>query len=308
MAGDDFVSFDLEVPTPEQMAKLRQQGVVLPGVSAASADPRNHSDFVDNRLNAVGYGIYLFGMHLYVDGVALPIHVPSEYIQLGAGPVAVGDPAIYPDRTQALAALAGKPAGSVAFYRSWGGLIVPTIFSPGSAPRTCATLQQAMADLGQQVSNELVALALSLIGARVFSAAYSRLMRAVTKWGQGPMSPSIRPKINAGDVGAKIGEQVKAMPKGKTAGIADGVSRAGLSQADAATAVGEASRVAFGKIGGTAKLPNGDVVVLPAKIGADSPVFVVRPGGQVRPGTADLEMTQPLNIRDPVTVKNVRVH
>jgi hypothetical protein len=86
------VDVELEVASPGERERLRQQGVTLPGVSPQSADPRSHRDYVDRTVRAVGYGIYVGGYLLYVDGLDLPVLVPESYFD---------DPAVTgPDRRQ----------------------------------------------------------------------------------------------------------------------------------------------------------------------------------------------------------------
>ena len=55
--GQRAVEVDFEQPTPQRAERLRQSGVQLPRVSERTADPRDHRDFVDLRVKAVGYGI-----------------------------------------------------------------------------------------------------------------------------------------------------------------------------------------------------------------------------------------------------------
>lgn len=298
MAGGD-TTFDLEVPTPAQAAELRRLGVQLPSVSAQSADARGHSDFVDRRLVAVGFGIYLGGFHLYVDGVALPIFVPQNYVSFAAPAGTPGNLAVFPSRADAERA-AGSGPGSFGYYRSYAGLIVPTLFTPTSTPRTCATMRQAMADLGNQVAHDLVAFALSYIGIRILSGVYSRLIRASQNIG----TPT--PVRSPVEIGARIGNEVRSMPGGRRVAIAQRVTAARLGQADAATATGEASRVAFGRIGGTVRLPNNDLVVPSVQLGENQPVFLVRPNGSVVPARATISQTQPLSLENPITLTNIR--
>jgi hypothetical protein len=359
----DTVTFDLEVPTPEEAARQRALGVTLPGVSEAAADPRTHSDFVDNRLIAVGYGVYIGGIHLYVTDVGLPLLVPQAMIDLSGRPALAIGPEIYPDRDAATAAVrraaplrADAPAGTVryAYFRAYGGLILPTTLSDVSAPRTIGTAREAMATLGRTVSEELVATALSLLGARLIGGAYTRLVRALNRWGGAPVRPpqiepppARPPGTGAGTqpgtgtapprppqppaapppgaattppagaatpaseaaagLGRRIGEAVRRVAGGRIRAIAEQVTAARLPQADAAVATGEASRVAFGRIGGTVRLPNGDLVVPSVMVGPNQPVFVIRPNGVVRPARATISVTQPVNIQQPITVSNIVV-
>src|SRR5262249_32621267 len=46
------VEAELEAVTPQEAQQLRSRGIELPRVSPQAADPRNHSDYIDRRMNA----------------------------------------------------------------------------------------------------------------------------------------------------------------------------------------------------------------------------------------------------------------
>jgi hypothetical protein len=316
MAGDNSVNIDIEVVSPQRKAELRRLGVELPTGSGALGDPGNHSDFIDNRLSAVGFGIYVGGYHLYVTGVALPVLLPNALVDLSLCPASAIGPEIYDSLDAAKEAVrkasplaAGSPVDTVrfAYWRGYGGLILPSVFSNVTAPRTMATARLAMSDLAQQVEREMSAMALSLLGARILSAAYSRLVRAVNSWGEQPVIlPGSNATKSASALGKRIGGRIKSLQRGKRVAIAEQVSAEKLPQFQAAEAVNAASQEAFGATGGTARLPNGDVLVSPAKIGDGSPVFLVRPNGRVLPGSADIQLTVPMSKTNPFTFTNVK--
>lgn len=99
---DHPVTFDLEVLTPEAREQLRAQGIELSQVSAQAADPRRHSDYVDTRLEAVGYGITLGGFLVYCRGLEYPVLVPETYLDLQMTQGQPTDLAIFPDRESAM--------------------------------------------------------------------------------------------------------------------------------------------------------------------------------------------------------------
>ena len=355
MPPDDLVYPEIETVTPEEAARLRARGITLPQMSEAAADPRQHSDFVDQRLRAVGFGITIGGYHLYVTEVALPLLLPDSLVDLSGRPALAISSAIYPSLDAARDAVrnaqplaSGTPSGTVrfAYFRSYGGVIMPTVFSDVSAPRTIGTARAAMAELGRTVSEELIAQALTIAGARLIGSVYTRIVGALNRWGRGPVRSQLEGALEreaaiqsrsssgstsntnrvqgpdaitppSGAVGAsteaaarlgrRIGEAVKGLTGGKRAAIAQRVSAAQLSPADAAVATGEASIAAFGRIGSTVRLPNGDLVVPSVMVGPNQPVFVVRPNGSVVPARATISVTQPLNINQPITISNVVV-
>jgi hypothetical protein len=100
--------------------------------------PLNEPDYIENRLTAVGYGIYLFGCHLYCTGLSMPVFLPDSHIDFTVANAVSINTTIYADRASADVAIDAAPAApngvaQYAFYRGAGGaLIVPTIFSPAT--------------------------------------------------------------------------------------------------------------------------------------------------------------------------------
>ena len=302
-------TFDLEVPTPAEAEDLRRRGVQLPQVSGASSTPRTHSDFVDRRLEAVGFGIYLFGYHLYCGGIALPVYVPDSYVNLNLTAATPISDAIYPSREAALADIPfgpRKPGESepFAYYRGVGGLVVPTVFSPATTPVVVDTMLAARRELARQVQEELTVLALALAGGLLIRGAYGIIKRI-----RGALSgrSAGAAEVSPSTLGQNIGEAVRSLPGGRRVEIGRRVSAAKLSQGDAAVATGEASRVAFGRIGGTVRLPNGDVVVPSVQPGMNQPIFVVRPTGEVLPARATISVPTPIDPVNPVKITDVKL-
>jgi hypothetical protein len=191
--------FDLEVPTPQEAERQRQRGLDLPGASAAATDPRQHSDYIDDKVNAVGFSIYLGGYALFINGLDKPLFVPEAYVNLGLQQVENVDNAIYPDRESAERAIPiGPPVPGrglpVSYYR--GGyasapqIIFPTIFSPATTPNAVLTMLRARRELAQQVQEQMVILALTLIGAQVIRIILNRIAGAAGRRGRGGRSGS----------------------------------------------------------------------------------------------------------------------
>ena len=180
----NIVPFDIEKPTPEQAAQNRRLGVQLPRVSTA-LDPRTHSMYVDRRIRAVGYGIYLGGYLLYCEGLELPIFVSESYVRLGLTNAASVNNDIYPDYDSARATIPYGPwreedAVPYAYFRAAGGaspLIVPTIFSPSTTPRTVETMLDARRALAEAVQQDLTAVAIGLVGGIALRVAFSVIAR-----------------------------------------------------------------------------------------------------------------------------------
>lgn len=152
-------------------------------INFSSYSPINEADYVDRRLQAVGFSIYLGGCHLYCSGLTTPVMLPDSHIDFGVGTAVAISTTIYDDRAAADAALAAAPAPAggatrYAFYRGAGGaLIVPTIFCPATTPRTIKTLLIARRILADDVQKELVVLALSIVGGMVLKSILTRIVR-----------------------------------------------------------------------------------------------------------------------------------
>lgn len=174
------VEFDIEVPTPQERERLRERGIRLPTVSAQAADPRGYSDYVDNRLEAVGFGIYLGGYILYLRGLDIPVFVPEAHFDFGAANMAPADLAIFPDYDEALGHIPldpqapGQPTPYAYYWGAGGAVIAPTRFSPVTAPQVIRTALEARRQLAEYVQEELTAVAISIVGAVI--------IRGIVRW------------------------------------------------------------------------------------------------------------------------------
>jgi hypothetical protein len=210
----DEVAVDLEQVTPAQQAELASRGIRLPGASAAAVDPRRNGDYVDLRVNAVGFGIYLGGYLVYCDGLPLPVFVPDSDVDFGLTVVDTPDAAVYPDRTEAARATPfGPPAPGhgppVAFYRgAGGGLVAPTTFSPATTPRFAECALRARRELAEQVQHDLVVLAISLVAGMALNALLNRIARI---GGGDPVPPRPPVLAESGEVfGARMAREMSA--------------------------------------------------------------------------------------------------
>jgi hypothetical protein len=183
---------ELTTPTEDQRRSNQRIGVQLPPV-AATVDPRQSADYIDNRIEAVGYGIHLFGFLLFYKGSPTPLFVPEQMVDPGEHRSLPVDTAVYPSYEAGLARLpAGPPAPGQprphAYHRA-GGVVLPTIFTAATAPRTVQTMIGARRLLAETVQRELAVLAYSLVGGRLISKVYSRLLRIGTS-AQAPRPPA----------------------------------------------------------------------------------------------------------------------
>jgi hypothetical protein len=147
------------------------------------ANPREHANYVDRRLTAVGYSIYLGGYILYCEGLPFPVFLSEAYIDTTLTNAASVSNSIYPDRASAMADIPlgpwapGQPT-PYAFYEGAGGaLVVPTVFSPATTPLTIQTLLAARRQLAEAVQQDLTVVAIGLVGGMVLRAVVSVIAR-----------------------------------------------------------------------------------------------------------------------------------
>ena len=173
----------LEVPTPEEHKSAQQHGVQLPSVSEATADPRRgNPDYIDRRLEAVGFSIYSGGYVLYCTGYPQPIFVPERFFDFSGANWTPTNLAIFPsyDAAQKVIPLGPYQQGKAlpyAYYRGPGGLIAPTAFSRDTTPRIISTALKARQELAETVQQQLTVLAITLVGGMVLKAVIGRLLR-----------------------------------------------------------------------------------------------------------------------------------
>lgn len=192
-AGQQAVEVDFEVLTPRQAEVLRQRGVEMPRVSSELAELRDHRDFVERRVTAVGFGLGAGGYLLYCEGLPLPVLVPESHVDLGLTSAVPLNASIYPDRDTALVDMAAGASGEgharYAWYRGAGGaLIVPTLFSPVTTPRIARTMLEVRKHLGETTQRELKVLLLTLTGTRVLQGVFSRVVRVGTEPAPRPLT------------------------------------------------------------------------------------------------------------------------
>jgi hypothetical protein len=169
------------------------------------ATPRERSDYIDRCLAAVGYSVYLFGYHLYCDGIATPVFLPESFVDFSVTDAASVNDTVYPDHAAALAALpplCPAPGSQVpyAYFRGAGGAVVaPTVFAPATTPRTIDTILTARQMLSDMVQHELATLAISLAGGLVVQRVLTRIVRASeTGFSRRPRTPDTEPGPGGG--------------------------------------------------------------------------------------------------------------
>ena len=97
------------IPPQEQVALPPGAQLRLPEVGKEAADPRTDRNYVDNRVKAAGYSIWLFGYNLYFEGVDRPIHVPWPLVNFGLNRASRVSSVVFPDYDSAVKAVPYGP-------------------------------------------------------------------------------------------------------------------------------------------------------------------------------------------------------
>ena len=139
-----------------------------------ASDPQ----YIDNRIQAVGWGLQLGASCLLYVGLDRPIFLPAAYINWSIIDATAATRALYPSRENALASIAGKPGNWLAYYRTVGGVIAPTVFAPASTPRILTTLLNARKQLADEAKEIFTALAVSMIAGQLIRFGFGVLQRA----------------------------------------------------------------------------------------------------------------------------------
>ncbi|MFF5009603.1 DUF4157 domain-containing protein [Streptomyces phaeochromogenes] len=190
------LDYSFTTPTPARAAELRRLGVELPRVSAELVDPkRSNADYIDSRVTAVGYGIYIGGYVLRCTGFPQLILVPEAYFDFTGASRTPADLAVFPSHEEARRVIPLGPfpegrAEPYAYYNGPGDMVVPTVFSSETAPRITRTAAEVRKELATGVQQQLSVLAFSLIGGMVVRALVGRLMRIGTSEPETPLFQS----------------------------------------------------------------------------------------------------------------------
>lgn len=290
----DAGGVELEQVAPAEQEELRRRGIRLPGVSAAAVDPRGRGDYIDNRMTAVGFSIYLGGYLVYCNGLPVPLFVPDSHVALGSADAQTPDATIYSTRADAVAALPvgpPAPAPSVTYYSGAGGAVIaPTLFSPATTPQIVECALRARRELAEQVQRELVVLAMALVGGMAVRALLNRI---ALRGGGGPKPPKVSVFKESGEAfGARMAQEMGAAgyrgnPYREFMRRMNALPQR-LPPQEAADAIRVAThRFTNGTQGTMPPLQVGDVLVVPSRAPIPhAPVMGIRADGTVMMGRA----------------------
>lgn len=186
MGDPNLVWFEVEPDDPKRPGQINLKVIT----------PRDEADYIDNRLDAVGFSIYLGGYHLYCTHLTIPVLLPENHVSFSHHPSKAVSDTIFDDYVAARAATIAAQAttGDIvyyAWYRGAGGaLVVPTVVTRESAPRTFLTIVQAIELLASDVQQQLTGLAMGMVAGAVIKTVLTRIIRA---FGGNP-KPRLPPK------------------------------------------------------------------------------------------------------------------
>jgi hypothetical protein len=154
---------------------------VIEVVTEAEISEQRAARYIDNRMEAVGWGLSTGGALIYVTGLEQPIFLPDQYINWTTTSAQAEIRTLYASRESALAAIAGRQGQWFAFYMVVGGMTAPTVFSPASAPRIFAALQEAVRRLAEESAQLFTAMAVSLVGGALIRLGF-RVLQYTKGW------------------------------------------------------------------------------------------------------------------------------
>jgi hypothetical protein len=179
-----------------------EEGMGPPVVSKEATDPRTDSDYVDQRITGVGFTLRQPGYLLFLED-SVQVFVPDRLVRGALKNASSVSSFIYPNYDSALAAIPQGPwrpedAVPYAYYRAPGlpSLIVPTVFSPATTPRTVELMREAVKKYSTYVVSQLedVQKLVVLMGAaRLLLVGAARLGTRLGGGGRPPPEPAPSP-------------------------------------------------------------------------------------------------------------------
>jgi hypothetical protein len=156
--------------------------------------PNARAGYIDTRMEAIGYNIYLEGFQIYCSGMSTPIYVSDSLLKLDVEKAEAIDSTVYDTLEKANDAMRRAPAKAkgvipFAYYQGAGGAVIaPTIFSPATTPRIIATYYEARTLYADYMIQALTGVAISIVGGMALRMILGRIYRA----GSGELKPARR--------------------------------------------------------------------------------------------------------------------
>jgi len=179
---------------------------------------KDDADYIDRRMEGIGYNLYLGGFQVHCTGMSVPIDVPYRLVDLNLNEAEPIDEKVHDTLAAANDVIGKVPAKKgvtrFAFYRGAGGAVIaPTIFSPATTPRIIATFYEARRLYADYVLNALSGTAVNIVGGMVLRTFLGSILRKVSDDPVPPRRPppvpipaKIRPLNGTVDVGGTGGQ------------------------------------------------------------------------------------------------------
>jgi hypothetical protein len=214
--GQVIASFELDIiELPKGPGTIDFE--VGPDGTLVHTPPKARTDYIDNRMEGIGYNIYLGGCQVYCKGMSTPIFVSNDFLKLDVDKAEAINSTIFDTLEKAKEAIMQSPAMATgvtpfAFYQGAGGAVIaPTIFSPATTPRIIATYYEARRLYSDYVVHALVGVAIGIAGGIATRMILGRISRALSEDPTppprslpAPVPPRIRPvndTVNVGGAG-----------------------------------------------------------------------------------------------------------
>jgi hypothetical protein len=97
-------------------------------------DVLDEASYIDNLVTQVGVRLMDGTFHLFIEGRERAMTIPSSWVFAGGEPIQLND-RVYGSREDAFRALGSLSRTHYAYWKAEGGLVLPTRFTPSSAPR-----------------------------------------------------------------------------------------------------------------------------------------------------------------------------
>ncbi len=161
--------------------------------------PKARADYIDLRMEGIGYNIYLGGFQVYCTGMNTPIEVPYALVDLNLNEAEAVDATVYDTLAQANDAIQKAPVRAkgpkrIAYYSGAGGVVIaPTVFSPATTPRIIATYYEARRLYADYVIQALSGIAIGIVGGIVLRTFLGRFLRKMSEDPKPPSRPPLLP-------------------------------------------------------------------------------------------------------------------
>jgi hypothetical protein len=128
--------------------------------------PRRTAKYIDNFAKGVGYTMDFAGIYVFHGDPLRRIPIPNDWFQRGVTDAKEKSAYVHDDREGAMASIAGLSGNWFAFWKIDKEIILPTIFSPSSAPKICALipgLYKKVGEMADETADQFVVMGAAMV-------------------------------------------------------------------------------------------------------------------------------------------------